>query len=154
MNRNNVDGIWYYLPLVAGIKQVEFDPYYGDPDKGFLAAPYDSKWTGYFTGKSKDYGLAITHGPSPVIFLDAVSFESVKVGDVSGGLHLDVMGTWYAEDSEWRGTWTITGGTGELKKLQGHGIFWGPGWLGDPEEYGVIYYSVEEMDGIEFKNTD
>jgi hypothetical protein len=148
MNKEDADGIWYYKPDLASAQMVAFEPYHGDPNKVFMAVPYASKWTGVFSGESKDYGLAVAHGPNPMIFVDAVSFDSVQVGEATGGLHMDVLGDRPVVGAEWRGTWVITGGSGELAGLQGRGTFWGPGWLGDPEEFGVIYYAVEEMEGL------
>jgi hypothetical protein len=133
---------------------IEFDPYHGNPNTAFMAVPYESRWTGMFSGESKDYGLAVAHDSHPMMFLDAVSFNSVKVGGLSGGLQIDVMGNRPAVGDDWRGTWVITSGSGELADLWGHGTFWGPGWLGDPEEYGVIIYAVTEMGGIDFDDKD
>jgi len=138
------DGVWYYTPDFSGFQPIVFDPYDGDPNKSFAAVPYISNWTGFFTGDSKDYGMAIFHGPEPMLFVDTVTFDEVEVGGVSGGLEMDVLGDRPDLDSDWRGTWVITSGTGELEDLQGHGTWWGPGWLGDPAVPGVIYYLVEK----------
>jgi hypothetical protein len=154
MNKDDANGIWYYKPDLSGIQMIEFDPYHGDPNKAFMAVPYDSKWTGIFNGKSKDYGVAIAHGPSPMIFVDAITFQNVDVGGATGGLHLDVLGERPAVGSDWKGSWVITSGSGDLEEIRGHGTFWGPGWLGNPEEYGVIYYMVEELEGIDLETLD
>jgi hypothetical protein len=58
---------------------------------------------------------------------------------------MDVKGDRPNLDSDWRGTWVITSGTGDLEGLQGKGIWWGPGWQGDPTECGVIYYSTVDI---------
>ena len=154
MNENDAEGIWYYKPVPTRLKAVEFDPYHGDPNIAFMAVPYESKWTGIFNGKSEDYGLAIAHDSHPMMFVDAVLFASVEVGGVTGGLQIDVMGDRPTVGDDWRGTWIIRSGSGELANLWGHGTFWGPGWLGDPEEYGVIYYKVAQMGGNDFDDLE
>jgi hypothetical protein len=148
------DGIWLYTPDFSGYQGIIFQPYFGNPDTTFAAVPYDSEWSGIFNGTSKDYGLAIFHGPAPMLFVDAVTFDEVEVGGASGGLEMDVLGDRPDVDSDWRGTWVITSGTGELEDLRGHGTWWGPGWLGDPAVPGVIYYVVDDLDGIDFKDKD
>jgi hypothetical protein len=45
--------------------------------------------------------------------------------------------------AEWRGRWRIIGGTADMEDTRGRGTWWGPGWLGDPEEPGVIYRDGE-----------
>lgn len=149
MTKGDMDGVWYFKPILSTMQPVKFDPYSGEPNKAFLALSYDSKWTGTFAGESIDYGMAITHGENVMAFVDAIWFDSVQVGDASGSLGLDVIGDRPEVGVDWRGTWVISGGSGDLKDLRGHGTFWGPGWLGDPEEYGIVYYSVEELDGID-----
>ena len=146
------DGIWCYQPVFERLKQITFDPYEGDPGKQFLQVPYRSKWTGTFTGTSTDYGLLIGHvidpnAPSaPMVFLDTASFTDVEVDGKVGNLEMDVLGDHPDPTAEWKGTWTITSGTGELKDLQGQGSFWGPGWLPDSSseecgDWGLIYYA-------------
>jgi hypothetical protein len=151
------DGLWCYVPVFDRIQPVTFEPYEGDPGKGFSQVPYVSQWTGFINGSSKDYGLTIDHvldpGPpvvaAPMLFIATSTFEEVEASGVSGGLEIDTMG---AADSSgaWWGTWTITSGTGDLEGFQAHGTFWGPGWLPPdggsdecPEGMGVVYYSVE-----------
>ena len=74
---------------------------------------------------------------------------------------MDAIGDRPDAASDWRGTWIITSGTGDLEGLRGHGTFWGPGWLPPdggsdecPEGMGVVYYSVEDIDGMDFDNDD
>jgi hypothetical protein len=162
---DNTDGVWCYMPLFERIKPITFDPYEGDPSKQYLQVPYVSEWSGTFNGSSTDYGLIIGRvldpdaASVPMSFVDAASFASVEVGGKVGGLEMDVIGYRPDEASDWRGTWVITNGTDELEGLQGHGTFWGPGWLAPdggadecPAGMGVVYYSVEEMSGIDFDN--
>lgn len=138
------DGIWYYMPELLGIQMVEFEGYDGDPGKAFMSVPYDSQWTGTFNGVSNDYGLAITHGLDPMLFVATVSFDG-EVDGSTGTLEMDVFGDRAAVGEDWKGPFVITSGTDGLEGLQGHGYWWGPGWLGDPSEHGVIYYVVEEL---------
>jgi hypothetical protein len=138
--------------MIADIITPDGDPYEGDPGKQFLQVPYRSKWTGTFTGTSTDYGLLIGHildpaAPSaPMVFLDTASFTDVEVDGKVGNLEMDVLGDHPDPTADWKGTWTITSGTGELKDIQGQGIFWGPGWLPDSSseecgDWGLIYYA-------------
>lgn len=155
------DGLWCYAPVFERIEPITFDPYKGDPGKAFLQVPYVSEWTGVFDGSSTDYGVVIGHvlapdtDPVPMSFIDTSSFAKVEVDGKVGGLEMDAIGDRPDAASEWRGTWMITGGTGDLEGLRAHGTFWGPGWLPPdggtdecPEGMGVIYYSVEDIDGI------
>ena len=155
---DDADGLWCYAPIFERIKPITFDPYEGDPSKGFSQVPYVSEWTGDLNGSSTDYGVTIDHviepGPPvvavPVRFIDTSTFEDVEVGGVSGGLEMEAMGDVDAS-GVWRGTWVVTSGTGGLEGFQAHGTFWGPGWLPPdggadecPEGMGVVYYSVED----------
>ena len=150
----DADGVWCYMPVFESIKPITFDPYEGDPGKEFQQVPYVSEWTGIFNGSSTDYGLLIFHildpnAPSaPMAFVDAAWFAEVEVDGKVGGLGMDAIGDRPDPTADWRGTWVITSGTGELENLRGHGTFWGPGWLPPdggtdecPEGMGVIYYS-------------
>ena len=143
------EGVWCYLPTGINMEVVlPTDEYVGDPNKQFASAAYDSYWTGTFSGTSKDYGLAITHGGPPILFIGTSSFEEVDVAGHVGGLEMDAMGDRPGPTADWRGKWIITSGSGELEKLHGQGRFWGPGWPPPeggtdecPDNFGVIYYS-------------
>ncbi len=150
------DGVWCYMPVFERLKPIAFEPYEGDPGKQFVQIPYVSEWTGTFTGPSMDYGLLVAHildpnAPSvPMTFIEAASFADVEVDGKVGGLEMNAIGDRPDPTSDWRGTWVITSGTGELENLRGHGTFWGPGWLPDSSteecgDWGLIYYSVEEL---------
>ena len=52
--------------------------------------------------------------------------------------------SWAFDDTkypDWKGQWLIIEATGGLEGLHGQGKWWGPGWQGDPEVHGVVYYS-------------
>lgn len=150
---NNEDGIWCYTP--TDVQPIEFDPYDGDPSKAFMKASYISEWTGTLNGGSIDYGLAGAHilspdpegspVPVPMTFVGTSTFTDVEVDGKVGGLEMDTIGDRADPTADWMGTWVITSGSGELEDFHAHGAFWGPGWLGDFDECGVIYYSVEDM---------
>jgi hypothetical protein len=152
---DNADGVWCYMP--RGLWPIEIRDY-APPESFFLSSATESVWTGTFTGESKDGRLLVSHGTywpgEPTLFVSTSSFEDVVVGGVSGGLEMDAIGDRPDATSDWSGTWVVTSGTGDLEGLRAHGTFWGPGWLGNPEECGVIYYSVEEIDGIDFVDGD
>ncbi len=154
------DGIWCYSPRVTDIRPILLDVNYTPREKMFLSATYDSVWSGTFTGHSKDTGLVVSHiprgmpPPIPMSFVGTVWFDSANIGGKSGGLEMDVLGDRADPTSDWRGTWVITGGTDDLADLRGNGDWWGPGWQEDPNECGVIYYSVEELDDIDSDDDD
>jgi len=148
--KGHADGVWCYMPTGLLPATLPGDEYVGDPDKQFMAASYVSEWTGIFTGTSMDYGLAVAHGGVPMLFIGTSSFTDVEVGGKVGDLEMDAIGDRPDPSSDWRGTWAITGGTGDLENLEGRGAFWGPGWPPPeggtdecPDGYGVIYYSVD-----------
>lgn len=138
------DGVWCYTPDLTELTFFPIGDYAGD--KAFASTVETGDWTGTFTGVSKDYGTIVFHPSGPTLFIGTVTFDSVEVDGASGGLEMDVVGDRHDPSSDWDGTWRITGGTGELEALQGHGDWWGPGWQGDPAACGVIYYSVDDID--------
>ncbi len=140
MNSTQAKGVWRYLPVAPN--PPEFDFSYKKDEKNpnlFTTGSWISKWTGTFTGKSSDIGFAIFHDDGPAIFIDALKFESAEVDGKSGGLELYVLGSGAIGD--WKGTWLVTGATGELVGLRGQGTWEGPGWDGDPEVMGEVSYS-------------
>lgn len=143
---DEADGIWCYTPDLAELTFYPIGDYVGE--KLFGSTVEAGIWTGTFTGESKDYGmLGFQDVSGPTLFIGTVTFEEVAVGGATGSLEMDVIGDRPNATSEWEGTWLITSGTGDLADLQGQGDWWGPGWLGNPEECGVIYYSVGD-DGV------
>ena len=141
VNEDDADGVWCYIP--TSLEFFEIGDYAGE--KTFASLIETGDWTGTFTGTSTDYGTVVFHPSGPSLFIGTVVFDSVDVGEASGGLELDVIGDKHTPNSDWEGTWIITGGTGGLAGLQGHGKWWGPGFQGNPAECGVIYYSVEDV---------
>jgi hypothetical protein len=155
-DEDDADGVWCYTPNLAAMTPIEFDEYAGQ--KAFSTTTETGVWTGTFTGNSKEYGFLVFQDEFPRLFMATVWFDTVEVGGASGGLEMDVAGDLMPSPpetiSEFSGRWVITGGTGELENLRGEGAWWGPGWQGDPEECGVIYYSVEYLDGIDIDDDD
>jgi hypothetical protein len=135
------DGVWCYKGL--GMYPVEI-PWYAPAETTFLSARYEGVWTGTFTGESKGGGLIIAHGAhgfgEGLTFVSTSVFEDAVVGGVSGGLQIDAAGDRPDLSSDWRGTWAVTRGTGDLEDLRAHGTYCGPGYKGG--ECGEIYYSV------------
>jgi hypothetical protein len=148
------DGIWCYMPDLTKLQPAVFynsypdDPItdYGQPGKWLAKIPYTAEWSGTLTGQSKEYGIGIFHDVGPMVFLDTILFDEVEVEGRTGGLSMDAFGNRKEVGADWKGTWVITAGTGELENIKGHGTFWGPGWLEDPNECGVIYYKVKELE--------
>jgi uncharacterized surface protein with fasciclin (FAS1) repeats len=138
------DNVWCYLPGAPNPEDFVFD-YRKDPNdpNHFFTGSYVSDWTGTFTGTSHDNGLVLWHDTGPAVFVALNAFDSVDVGGKSGGLEMYVYGE--GEAGDWFGTWFIASASGELEGLEGRGDWWGTGWLEDPDECGVLYYSVESM---------
>lgn len=97
------------------------------------------RWTGEFEGTSEEHGKVVIHRSGKVFFWGSVSFEG-KVKGKPGTLELFVHGSKPDATSDWQGRWVIVSGTGDLATLRGRGPWWGPGWQGDPTEYGDIHY--------------
>lgn len=140
----HADGIWCYTPLEAAEPEDFIFGYQMDANS-FLTASYDSDWTGTFTGTSDDNALVIwSEAPTgPAVFVDLIAFDSVEVGGQSGGLEMYIHGA--GQVGDWEGGWFITGASGALEGLEGHGEWWGPGYLG--EGCGITYYTVDALDG-------
>lgn len=149
-DEDDADGVWCYTPHLDELTFYSIGDYSGE--KAFASTVETGEWTGTFAGTSKDYGFLVLHASGPTLFIATVAFDSVEVGGASGGLEMDVVGDRPDGYSDWEGTWVITSATGELADLQGSGTWWGPGWQGNPEECGVIYYSVLDMDGVDIED--
>jgi len=90
----------------------------------------DSIWTGTFVGTSYDTFTVVKHDAYPdpnfprfVNVIGVINFVG-KVGDIEGTLEILFVGVKW---EEWRGTWVILGGTGDLENLRGRGTWYGPG---------------------------
>ncbi len=145
------DGVWCYTPDFSQLTPVAVSDDYVGP-KVFFQTVENAEWTGTFSGDSLDFGVVGSPSATaaPTTFSGTVIFESVDVKGTSGGLEFDVFGGRADPLDNWTGTWIITSGSGGLADLQGHGDWWGPGYsLDTPEDCGVIYYSVEDLDGID-----
>lgn len=137
----DADGVWCYLPRKGEadiIKTVGRNAIYAMAD--------DGDWTGTITGSSEDYGTVMIRSSGQRLYIGVISFASVDVGGRSGGLEMHVIGELQDTGSDWKGTWAITDGTGDLEGTTGRGSWWGTGWQSDYEECGVLHYSVEELD--------
>ena len=156
----DAEGISCYDPVFDRLEPVTFDPYEGDPEKDFFKIPYQSSWTGLITGDSTGYGVLVGHivdpelPSEPFLFIDTDTFTNAVVDGKSGGLQLDILGDRDALGADWKGTWVITGGTGDLTGVSGGGTFWGPGWMPDSNteecgDWGLIYYEGEISFGSE-----
>ena len=91
---------------------------------------------GIFNGSSVDYGLVIWSDyelpPPPegsALFVDVITFDSVKIGDKTGGLELYLYGERITDF--WDGPWFIFDASDELEGLEGCGKWWQ--WEGDGE---------------------
>lgn len=136
-------GVWCYTPTA----DVVFNISDYDGEKVFMSTTEIGDWTGVFEGTSADYGVVVFPNAEvpPTLFTGTVVFDEVEVDGVTGGLEMDVVGSRRDPFGNWYGTWNITSASGELEGLNGYGIWWGPGWLGDPNECGVIHYRVRRM---------
>ena len=74
--KDDADGIWCYTPNITHdfLKVADYNKY--------LAAGYESDWTGTFTGASEDFGMNVMHSPGVkrssgrTLFIGTVSFAS------------------------------------------------------------------------------
>jgi hypothetical protein len=128
-------GHWTYLP--------RGDVLLKEPGGNiFLWNVEDAVWTGTFEGESVDTGIVVLHRSGSAFFKGVVVFESATVQGKTGSLELRVNGTKkdLTLDTEWKGYWVVAEAGGELAGLKGQGTWWGPGWQGDPAEWGHIDY--------------
>jgi hypothetical protein len=126
-------GLWLYIPALLDSRQAGCNT--------FLTTFEDAEWTETLVGQSTEEGKVTIHCNGKWSFKGSVSFEG-EVAGKSGTLEMLAVGGRPDGTSEWDGKLVILGGTGELANLRGQGRFWGPGWLGDPTEPGVIYYEL------------
>jgi hypothetical protein len=131
----NAAGEWYYLPTGMVVDKVA-------GGNTFVSISDVGYWTGTIAGSETDVGTAVIYRSGRWGYTEGIlTFESAVVDGLSGGLEIRVNG--YRPDiyTDWQGQWLITEATGDLEGLQGQGSWWGPGWQGDPNEYGVVDYS-------------
>ncbi len=140
------EGLWQYTPFLALNVQtipdglVRFIPPRSDGPVDISTVFESSTWTGTFNGVSTDIAGSIIHWDTGWWnFFGFVDFEQVTVDGKTGGLFMLVEGSKPDIFAEWRGTWTIVDGTGDLANLVGNGKFWGPGAPGLALT-GDIYY--------------
>jgi hypothetical protein len=154
-NKDSADGVWCYAGVDPNPPDFAFGYRIGQND--FFTGSYISDWTGTFTGPSLDNGLVIWRNfelpPPPVgpaMFVDLITFDSVKVGDKTGGLELYLYGE--RETDFWDGLWFIVDASGDLEGLEGRGKWWQ--WEDDAEgvcEAGflAVHYSVDDLSGLD-----
>ena len=105
----------------------------------FLDITEIAEWTGTFTGLSTDEGKAVGHCNGDWSVNEIMTFETVVVDGISGGLILRIVGHLPAGVFDWYGHWVILEGTGGLANLRGQGNWWGPG-SPEPGLPGQIFY--------------
>jgi hypothetical protein len=128
-------GAWYYLPTGMVVDKVA-------GGNTFVSISDVGYWTGTIAGDEVDVGTAVIHLSGRWSYTEGIlTFESAVVGGRSGGLEMRVRGSRPDIYTDWEGQWLITAATGGLEGLRGQGTWWGPGWQGDPNVHGVVYYS-------------
>ena len=125
-------GLWQYTPYIEGVR-------FADGNM-FVDTREDGVWTGTFVGDSTEDGKMVVHSSGFRSFKATVSFSDVTVEGKSGTLEMRAVGKRLSPDQDWEGQWVITGGTGELAGLRGHGTWWGPG-APAPGVQGDIHYA-------------
>lgn len=80
---------------------------------------------GTFNGTVTDAWVEIWHNQS-LNLRDWMKFNGTVDGK-SGTLTIRLVGKATIPGIEWKGQWTITGGTGDLANLRGQGSWWGTG---------------------------
>lgn len=139
-----VEGLWEYMPQILDTRVCDNDVVLRTEEEGWF--------TGSFEGTSYDY-------PCTVVVHDAVFddggnivgwgsryytgkvYYKETVNGKRGRLKMYVVGKQVmGEDGpeDWQGTWRIVIGWGKLRRVQGFGTWWGPGFIGEGK--GQIYY--------------
>ena len=125
-------GLWLYTPYIVTSREAGCNTH--------LTTFEESIWSGTFNGTSTEDARVIVHCKGNWSFKGTVDFPNVEVQGQSGTLKMTVNGSRPDGSAWWVGHWTITDGGGELEKLRGQGVFWGPG-APAPEQQGEIYYA-------------
>lgn len=135
-----VEGLWEYIPRRLDMRICGEDMVAKTDEEG--------NWTGSFEGTSYDYPCTVVVKGATFEGSQLVSFESkYYTGIVNykgtvlgkrGRLKMYVVGKQNMGE-EWQGTFRIVIGWGKLRRVQGFGTWWGPGFTGGPEP-GKIYY--------------
>jgi hypothetical protein len=148
-HHHKADGVFCYTPQLDRLGEVALDSEYDGP-KTFVTTVEEAEWTGTFEGASRDYGVVGFRdaGVDAATFAATVVFDEVEVRGRTGAMELDFYGGRPDATADWEGGFFISHASGELEGVEGHGTWWGPGWLGDPSECGVIYYDVKRLRGL------
>ena len=156
---DDAGGVWCYLPRDPSDpnpKDFAFGYRMGEDD--FFTGSYDSEWRGTFKGQSHDNGFVIWRNfpaDGPAMFVELVTFDSVRVGGKTGGLKLYLYGA--RETNRWSGPWFIVSASGELEGLEGRGKWWQgqDDWDGGcPANYTPVHYSVNDLRGLDDDDDD
>jgi len=125
-------GTWLYIPTVVAERTAGCNTFLDTTEEGI--------WDGTFVGESFEVGNVVIHCNGRLGFMAIVTFDEVTVDGKVGSLQMSVNGVNQDPAIGWVGHWVVLSGSGELENLRGNGTFWGPGWLGNPTEYGEIFY--------------
>jgi len=130
------EGLLQYLPVDQSMRVAGGNTFVDFAEVG--------KWTGTLEGESTDVGALVIHSAGFASVKAITSFVGT-VGGRSGTLEMGFIGEKpdLLPGTEWEGKWVILSGTGDLANLRGHGTWWGPGWQGNPTEWGNIPYAGE-----------
>jgi hypothetical protein len=113
----------------------------------FVYGTEHSTFTGTFEGTADDEFVLVCHqkGPESVMnFVKGTIMFTGTVGGHEGDLAMNFVGkqdstTCNPSGAMWSGTWVISGGSGELADLNGHGTWTGPSF--DLDYTGEIHFS-------------
>lgn len=139
-----VSGDWMYIPQILEKRVCDTDVHLKTDEEG--------TWTGSFEGTSYDYPCTVVvHdaeldadgniiGWGSKYYTGIVNYKGTVNGK-RGSLKMYVVGKQVmGEDGpeDWQGTFRIIMGWGKLRRVQGFGTWWGPGFVGAGQ--GQIYY--------------
>jgi hypothetical protein len=104
----------------------------------FVETVEEAIWLGdVINGTSTDDCVVVVHSSGAWFYKAIASFEGT-VDDREGTLQMSMVGSKPSgEGAEWRGSWVILSGGGDLATLHGRGTWWGAGASG-PEVWGSI----------------
>ena len=143
-----VEGDWDYIPQILDQRVCERE----DSIDLSLNTDEEGWWYGSFEGESYDSPCrvvikgAVLDDDGNILDFDYRYYTGIvnykgKVNGKRGRLTMRVAGRDDGPGTDWHGTWVILRGKGRLRRLQGFGTFWGPGFLGGEVPVpGIIWY--------------